>query len=151
MPTITLAYNNGTEFTRSFTLNSAKGFDVPDEFRIVGVQHRYLSGAISEQIQGFQRVITLDFGVINSAADREFLWNFIVTANRQLRDSSTALFYDVALEDYAGFTAEWLDGSKLGTRLVFRVIKKQVETLWDAGAGYGYDYGGTGTGYGDEL
>jgi hypothetical protein len=91
--TITLAYTeSGTEYSQNFDMLSIRGLDDVDEVRIVGTQHFYLNGSVEEQIKGFQRIATLDFGVVHSFADRAFLYNFVRNPDRQIRYQGDVLF-----------------------------------------------------------
>jgi hypothetical protein len=91
--TITLSYReSGTNYSQDFVMLSIRGLDDVDEVKFVGTQHRYLSGAVEEQIKGFQRVATLDFGVVHSFADRTFLYNFVRNPVRQIRYNGDVLF-----------------------------------------------------------
>lgn len=110
--------------TRSFAALSVKGLDEPDDVRLVGVQHEYRNGVIAEQLQGFQRVITLDLGVLTDKDDRFFLLKFLTSSNRQLRTSSQLSF--VSLVDPERFANEWMDDIEHGRRFTLSLIDEQV-------------------------
>lgn len=92
--TITLYYKeSGTGFERDFTVLSLRGLDDIDNVRIVGIQHKNLDGSISEQIRGFQRRATIDFGVVNSFEDRTFLYKWVQTHSERQIWHEGEIFY----------------------------------------------------------
>lgn len=86
MTTITLIYrNSGTDYSQDFDVLSIRGLADVDEVKFVAVQHRYLNGSIEEQMRGFQRVPTIDFGVVTDFSKRLFLYNFVMNPMRQIQ------------------------------------------------------------------
>lgn len=164
---ITLKYfSGGTEYERSFPLLAFRGVDDPDEFRIVGQQYVDPAGAITEQIIGFRRIMTLDFGVVQSFDDRIFLQRFLTSETRRIAYDLGAgeewyvELYPANVPAEGGsnggyeqerFSNEWLDGSIFGRRFVLKLVDKSVLQIFPVGAGYGYDYGGQTEGYGNVL
>jgi hypothetical protein len=164
---ITLQYTaSGSEFTRIYEVAYLKGFDDPDEFQIFGVQNRYLNGSIDEQILGFRRVITVDFGVLQDYTDKEFLSRFIANPDREIRrndpiaiatesddlllaengdtlitEIDPPLFVNVSLENPSAFSNRWEEDLVIGKRFVLRLISNDIDTIFSIGTGYGFDYG----------
>lgn len=157
--TITLKYfvpasggSGGNEYVRSFPLLALRGVDDPDEIRIVGQQYSDPAGVLSEQIIGFKRIMTLDFGVVQSFDDRKFLHAFLSSEPRRIAYSlGVGEEWYVELYEPEQFSNEWLDGFSLGRRFVLRLIDKGVLQVFPVGQGYGYDYGGAAGGYGSVL
>ena len=140
--TVTFRYD---EETRDYDAISIRGFDDPDEFRIVMVQHQYIDGSITEQIQGFVRKATVDLGVLQDRDDKIFLSNFILSEGRVITYGTINI--SVVLSDPQRFLNEWVNETVVGQRYVFRLEGKTVETVF--GSGYGFDYGEPG--YGQHL
>ena len=159
MNTITLKYfvpvsggPGGNEYARSFPLLAMRGVDDPDEFRILGQQYVDPAGEISEQIIGFKRIMTLDFGVVQSFDDRKFLHAFLSSEPRRIAYSlGVGEEWYVELYEPEQFSNEWLDDSMFARRFVLRLIDKGVLQIFPSGQGYGHDYGGAGGGYGSVL
>jgi hypothetical protein len=59
-------------------------YDFDDVEIFPGIQNRYLSGAVDEQISGVRRVLTVDFGVVSSFANRKAILYFLLDPARQL-------------------------------------------------------------------
>lgn len=75
----------GSLTNATLNVNSVRGASDPDDFDIFpGIQHKYLSGSLEEQIKGFRRNITIDFGVQANFADRKAILDFLLDPNRQL-------------------------------------------------------------------
>ena len=164
MNTITLKYfvpasggSGGNEYVRSFPLLAMRGVDDPDEFRIVGQQYVDPAGEISEQIIGFKRIMTLDFGVVSANLDggfedRKFLHAFLISEVRRIAyNLGAGEEWHVELYEPEQFSNEWLDDSMFARRFVLRLIDKGVLQIFPSGQGYGHDYGGAGGGYGSVL
>lgn len=153
MTTLTLKYfSGGTEYTRSFNLLAMRGVDDPDEFRIVGQQYVDPSGQITERLIGFKRIMTLDFGVVQSFSDRKFLQEFLSSETRRIAYTLGAgEEWYVQLYEPERFANEWLDGMMFGRRFILKLIDKGVLQIFPVGTGYGYDYGGASQGYGNVL
>lgn len=151
--TITLKYlSGGIEYERSFSLLALRGVDDPDEFRMVGQQYVDPAGEITEQMIGFKRIMTLDFGVVQSVEDRIFLQRFLTSETRRIAyDLGAGEEWYVELYEPERFSNEWLDGSIFGRRFVLKLIDKGVLQIFPMGTGYGYDYGGQTEGYGSVL
>jgi hypothetical protein len=91
--TVTLSYReSGTDYEQDFDVFSIRGLDDVDEVKIVGIQHFYLDGSVEEQIKGFQRVATIDFGVVRDFSLRNYLYNFVRNPDRQIRYQGDVLF-----------------------------------------------------------
>lgn len=86
MTTIVLQYTNGgVDYSESFDVLSIRGLADVDAVGIIGVPHRYLNGSADEQIRGFQRRPTIDFGVVTDFSKRVFLLNFVINPTRQIQ------------------------------------------------------------------
>lgn len=96
----------------------------PDEVRIVGVQHRYLNGGMEEQTLGFNKIIEVDFGVIQNHEAAKFLHAFLFNERKTILYG--AYVEDVVLDDPAHYENEWLDGVQVGRRFIGRFIGKHV-------------------------
>ena len=89
MSSVKLTYDNpelgGSSESTTFTgVLAVKGWYEPDEFQLHAIQHRHLSGGLSEQIAGVRRVITLDFGVVDTFAKRKAILYFLLDPDRQI-------------------------------------------------------------------
>lgn len=86
MTTVSLQYTdeNGDNFKQDFNVMLMKGFTGPDEVQFVAVQHKLLNGGVSEQIRGFRRAVTFDFGVVEEQSDRLFIWEFLRHPRRRV-------------------------------------------------------------------
>ena len=148
MDTITLQYTeSGTSYTNDYDVLMLRGFDDIDEVRLLGVQHPLLNGGFDESFYGFQRIVTVDFGILSMYADREFLSRFVSNgSDREIQYNG--LYLNVSLEDPQRVTSEWVDNLKIGQRYKIRFIGRDVEKIFTQGSGYGFDYG---TGYGTAL
>lgn len=109
MPSVKLTYDNpelgGASESTTFTkVLATKGWYEPDEFEIFGLQHRHLSGSISEQTAGIRRVITLDFGVVLTFEQRKAIVYFLLDTDRQI---------DLAIALPTGFSATPAAGGSL--------------------------------------
>ena len=140
---ITLAYTEGgTEYTHDFELLSLKGYDDIDQVEIVGVQHRHLDGSISEQIRGYRRILSLDFGVLQDFEGRLFLVNFIRNSDREVRKASSG-FVNAVLIDWERFVNEWKDNLAIGRRFYLELVQSEIQQTFRLGYGkrYGKTYG----------
>lgn len=129
MDTITLTYTpfGGTLTSKGFNVNAVRGLDDPDEFAFFpALQHNYLDGTIEDQIKGFRRIITIDFGVIADRNDRIAILNFILDNGRKLSYGSPAKEVFVMLDDPSGFSNNWLDSSALGRHFVLKLKEKTI-------------------------
>ena len=127
MPTLTFQYaESGTDYTQGFDLLALKGFDEPDEMALAVIQHEHLDGSLAENIWGQRRIITADFGVVETHAERTFIADFIRNETRQIRDAS-GLFADVVLEDVKRAIAEWENNCRLGRRYILRLLSANLE------------------------
>jgi len=113
---------------RSYAALSLRGFDEPDEVRLIGRPHEYPDGSLDEQLRGFKRVITIDFGVLQNLADRIFILKFLNGAKRQVRTATQVAF--VALEDPGRYANEWIDNLQHGKRFILRLIDEGVYTIF---------------------
>lgn len=86
MTTVSLQYtdSSGTHYKRDFNVMLLKGLTAPDEVKIIGVQHEYLNGSRDEQIIGFRRATTMDFGVVEDQSARLFIWEFLKNPRRRV-------------------------------------------------------------------
>jgi hypothetical protein len=121
--TATFEYDGTT--TRDFGVLSLRGFDNPEEVIIVGVQHRLLDGSFSESIRGFNRVVTLDLGVLSDRDDRNYLLEWSRSEERQIRFAGDTVY--AALEDPLRLQNEWLENLNFARRFVLRVIDSSVK------------------------
>ena len=138
---IVLKYYNAGWISRSYSALSVRGLADPDEAQIVGVQHDYRNGGVEEEILGFKRVATVDFGVLQDADDREHILNFLIHEQRSIETTSETA--NVALFEPERFQNEWLDEIRLRKRFILRLIDSEIFTSWPSGYGFGYgmDYG----------
>ncbi|HEY5614410.1 MAG TPA: hypothetical protein VIL52_00175 [Bacteroidota bacterium] len=135
-PTVTLKYNHPTSGAteRTLAVNAVRTIDDPDEFELFpGIQHQYLNGALEEQIKGFRRVITIDFGVLQNIFDRFAVLYFLLDPERTI-DYSPGILGEsdiaVALENPGGFANEWMGGMSLGKRYVLRLREKNIRQIF---------------------
>lgn len=89
MASVKLTYTDpeiGSTANTTFTgVLAVKGWYEPDEFEIIAFQHRHLDGSMSEQSTGkMRRIITLDFGVVDTFAKRKAILYFLMDPARQI-------------------------------------------------------------------
>lgn len=88
---LTYTHPTGGATTTSLTINAVRGGSVPDEMEFhPPLQYQLMGGGKYDHIAGFRRVVTLDFGVINSAATINHLLYFIQDEGRQLNTALSA-------------------------------------------------------------
>lgn len=116
------------EFT---TPISVKGFDEPDavEFFPSNVQNDYLDGSVEDQMTSFRRRITVDLGVIATAANRKSVLHWMIDPDRRI-DYSTEVGIEVALADPSAFQNEWRGGTELGRAFVLDLRERSVRTTF---------------------
>jgi hypothetical protein len=89
MASVKLTYTDpetGSSASTTFTgvLVTRGWYEFDDMELFPGIQHSYLSGSMDEQISGFRRRITIDFGVISSFASRKAILYFLKDSARQI-------------------------------------------------------------------
>jgi hypothetical protein len=113
------------------------GYQVFDAYRVIGfakfeavrfttTSKQDLTGAVDTRVAGFQRLITLDLGVISTAADQEFLSNWLHASDKEVWHIAETL--PVVLLDPSGYENEWLEGSELDPAFVIELIERDVRT-----------------------
>lgn len=110
-------------------MKSVRGYDEPDEVELEAHQDVAVNGAIIEEVTGFRRVITVVFGVLQEAADRAFVFNFLANPERWITMSPMGTVV-LALEDPAGFANDWKDGHSLERRYTVRLRETVLQTAW---------------------
>lgn len=129
---ITLVYtDSGTTYTLSLNTLSMRGVSEPDELRMVSVQHKYLDGSSEEQIRGFQKVITIDFGVIQVPAYRRFLVQFIKSEVKSIVYGTIA---SSVVNDNPNLATNWINDVEHGRRFIIRLVDSHLYTMWDDGS-----------------
>jgi len=131
--TVSFTYRNGaTNYSRTFTLKSIKGYDEPDQVEFFPpLLMEATDGALIERVTGFRRVITITFGVLQSAADRAFVFNFLANKERWITMSPMGSVV-LMLADPAGFANEWKNGRSLERRYTVTLRENVIHTTWPA-------------------
>lgn len=125
--------------SKSYNVLSIRGLDDPDEFALwPGIQNRNLDGTITENIQGFQKIVTVEAGVIQVYADRTFFLNFLKSPIRMISFVSSAGSF--SLLDPSGFENQWLYDCSLMRAFTVKLIETTVRRIWDDTKGFGFDY-----------
>jgi hypothetical protein len=124
-------YKSGILNSKSFNALSVKGFDDPDRVQFVAFQYPIVDGSIQEEIVGFRRFITLDLGVVTSAADRRTIQEFL-TANQRSASFQGAVASEasVVLNDVSGYADEWKWDTVLGRSFVLDILDDRVYQFW---------------------
>jgi hypothetical protein len=117
---VTLEYTDASTTSRAFTLLSMRGVDNFDEVQWAGQQFTHLDGSLTEEIVGFKRVFTLDFGVLTSLSDARFLLSFCAAPFKRIYFSS--IVSSVTLDE-PRMSFEWESDVQTGRRLVLRLVE----------------------------
>lgn len=124
METLTLKYTeDSVDYEQEFELLSVSGFDDIDKIELVGIQHRHLDGSVTENITGFRRVYTLDFGTVQDYAQQKFIADFIRNTDREITGE---LNYAPVVIDFQRFVSEWKDNLKVGKQFVVELIDSRI-------------------------
>ena len=125
MDTLTLAYTTGgTTYERDMSVLSHHSIDAPDEWQRIAVLHEHLNGSLSEDANGARLVLALDFGVVRSEIDKQFLFDFLLAMTREVRRSGKVFL--PMMENPRTFTNEWLRIFKRSPRYKLRLVNSVV-------------------------
>jgi len=129
--TIVFKYRkSSTTYSRTFAVSSVRGYDEPDEVEFLPpIQQVALDGTIIEEMQGFRRVITVGFGVLQEAADRAFVFNFLANNERWITMSPMGTVV-LALADPTAFANQWQNGHKLERNYDVQLRETILQTAW---------------------
>jgi len=83
---------------------------------------RRIDGSLYENFKAYQRVITINFGVVQSSALRVFIFKWLRTTDRSVVLGSEEL--SVALESPVRYDNEWVDNLEGARAFQVRVIEK---------------------------
>lgn len=124
MPNVTLYYNNGSGYTSQlFTAAAIKGLDTPDTVLLYNRQHEHLDGSFVSNVLGFKRRIFIDFGVLQTAAGKKFLLNFIKANDTYIKTGTQTA---TVVPDEAELEAEWLEGCENGSRFMLDLTETRL-------------------------
>ena len=110
MDSVTLKYDGGGE-TKAFSVMGVRGLDDVDDLKFwPRIQNELLDGTMNEIVTKFRRIITIDFGVIETKADRVWLVLFMLAPDKVIVCASPSEDVPVVLADVEGMQNEWIDG-----------------------------------------
>ena len=110
MDSVTLKYDGGGE-TKTFSVMGVRGLDDVDDLKFwPRIQNELLDGTMNEIVTKFRRIITIDFGVIETKADRVWLVLFMLAPDKVIVCASPSEDVPVVLADVEGMQNEWIDG-----------------------------------------
>ena len=129
--TITFKYRTGaTTYSRTLPLLYTKGLDDPDEVEFVPpLQFEAQDGSLIEEIKGFRRIILARIGVLQTAADRLFMLNFLQSSTRWI-DMGVFAAVHCVLADVAGFENLWLWETKLAPYYEVLLKENVIYQTW---------------------
>lgn len=135
MASVTLKYVDSVGATRSATIGilSIKGFADPDSVMIwPPVINKYADGSIQSQFKGFRRVITIDFGVVESAADREFIRAFLIANTRSVYyyENNVGGEEIIVAHDLTDYENEWKENASQFRNYKITVVEKVIRDSW---------------------
>jgi hypothetical protein len=127
---VILSYtDSGVSYSLALAVLSMRGLDEPDELRLVGIQHKYLDGSGEDQIQGFQKVITLDFGVVSSPVARRFLAGFVQSEDKVVIYGNLV---SRVIND-SNLASQWVNDLEVGRRFILRLVDEFCYQSWSDG------------------
>lgn len=128
MDTVTLVYT-GVGNSKTYNVLWVKGFSADDEIEFHNVIQRTSDdGTIYEYADSWRRVITVNFGVIASDVDREFLINWMNDPARTLSFNG-ATAKTVVPYDAGGYQNEWIEGMKEGKSYTLQFKERTTTSL----------------------
>ena len=129
--TITFKYRTGaTTYSRTLPLLYTKGLDDPDEVEFVPpLQFEAQDGSLIEEIKGFRRIILVRIGILQTAADRQFMLNFLQSSTRWIDIGVFATVHCV-LADVTGFENLWLWETKLAPYYEVLLKENVIYQTW---------------------
>jgi hypothetical protein len=139
METITLKYGANQQ---DYRVKSVKGLDSPDEIELwPAIQDELLDGILDDDILGYRRIVTIEFGVIDDAALKAFIVNFMISPQKILIYNAEEV--QVSMYDPKGYTYEWRENIKFASALTLRFKERNLNTtlvgyppLQPVGVGY---------------
>ncbi len=127
--TITLTHGIVPQ-SKTLSVLRVKGFDDADEVEYHNVfQNTSDDGTIYEYADGYRRIITVDFGVIQNKIDRIFLHDFVRARNTKKISYGNESNLAVVLHDMEGFSNEWIDDVEVAKNYVLRLKEKNLRTV----------------------
>lgn len=130
---VTFRYRSGaTTYSRTFTALAVRGLDEPDIVKLVGWQFKASDHSLIEFFKGFRRCPIVTIGVIQEAADRQFMLYFLQAVDRWIYLGSLASVYCV-LADPEGFENEWKYDTSLMRYYDIALRENVIYTEWPAG------------------
>jgi len=133
MATIDFNYRkNSTTYSQAFTVKSVRGYSEPDEVEFFpALTHEAVDGTLIEQMTGMRRIITVVFGVLNTAVDRAYIFNFMASQERWITMSPMGTVV-LMLEDPSGFANQWKDDHQYERLYTIRLKESVIQTSWPA-------------------
>ena len=129
MDAIFLYTESGNIYSRTIELLSFRGMDEPDQLRKIGVIHDLLDGGISEQVRGFNKIITAQVRAITTALDRRFMAAWIVSETKVLRYGN----YISSVVSGKDLESQWLEDCEYGREFTLELIDLNLYTEWSDG------------------
>ena len=115
--------------TQAYDVLGVRGLDNPDEVQLwPALSKQLLDGSQSQTNLKARRVITVDFGVIQTKADRVWLMSFMLAPVKELifagDSEGVGETVEVVLESAEGFQNEWLEGLSMARSFTLRFVEK---------------------------
>ena len=124
METITLKYGANQQ---DYRVKSVKGLDSPDEIELwPAIQDELLDGILDDDILGYRRIVTIEFGVIDDDALKAFIVNFMISSQKILIYNAEEV--QVSMYDPKGYTYEWREDIKFASALTLRFKERNLNT-----------------------
>jgi len=137
MDSITLSFDtyvnaDGTTVTgdtQAYDVLGVKGLDNPDEIGLwPGHSKTLLDGSLSQTNLKARRIITVDFGVLQTKDLRVWLMSFVLAPVKELifagDSEGVGETVEVVLESADGVSNEWLEGLLMARAFTWRFLEK---------------------------
>jgi hypothetical protein len=111
--------------TGVYSTLGVRGFDDIDELSFwPALSKTLLDGSQSQTNLKAARIITVDFGVIQTKADRVWLMKFFMAPVKELICASPSETVEVVMESADGVSNEWLEGLSMARAFTIRFKEK---------------------------
>jgi len=122
--TVTLKYGTTTQ---AYQVLWIRGMDDPEEMIFwPPVVERRIDGSLYENFRAYQRVISINFGVIQDASLRDFIFTWLKQSEKKIILDSEELA--VVLEKADRFSNTWNDNLETERAFQVRVIEKTARS-----------------------
>jgi hypothetical protein len=122
----------GSVQKKTFTTLSVRGLDIPFKVKFVPPEAFYkpVDGSSRTNYQGFQRIIQVELGAINS--DEDFIRAFFQAATKSFAYQGSLIVSEECQVTYESpsFEDAWFDEYKYTKKYIFELTENTVRTEW---------------------